>query len=322
MKIATLSLDGLRGLPDRTFSFADASTGAPRDLVVVTGPSGSGKTSLLEAIVAAKEDVGPYGFPPSTEGLVRPGAAAAKVSVGWWLNEEERRAAGAGGEVVSSESIFLAGGGLSPARADHDPGLQTILERYDHDDAHGKVEYFRADRTLSADLTGAGALRASEQRRLRLSPDTRKYAAIPRFLLDLVAEGPDGAARLGRFERLFADLCPGRSFAGARRVGEIRTLLFQGRRGSPDPSADEVPLARLSRSEQQAALFAATAAMIGLSRSIVLVDEPELHLGSDRAAAFVGALGRLGEDNQIIVATGSREIIASAPPAAVLHLGG
>jgi hypothetical protein len=192
----------------------------------------------------------------------------------------------------------------------------TVLERYDHDPDHGKVEYFRADRTLSADITGGFALRVAEQRRLRLAADTRKYAVISRFLLDLTAEAGERAEEMARFERAFSALCPTRSFAGTRRVGSVRAPMFRGRSG------DEVELARLSQSEQQAVLFAATATMVGLSHSLVLVDEPELHVGSDRAAAFVDALAALGEDNQLIVATGSREIVAAAPPGSIIRLGG
>ena len=75
----------------------------------------------------------------------------------------------------------------------------------------------------------------------------------------------------------------------------------------------------LSESEKQAFLFCVTFRTLGLSRSIVLVDEPELHLHADAHASFVQALGRLGVDNQIFVATGSLEITRVAEQ--VIRLG-
>jgi predicted ATP-dependent endonuclease of OLD family len=44
----------------------------------------------------------------------------------------------------------------------------------------------------------------------------------------------------------------------------------------------------------------------------VLVDQPELYLHSDVQLGFVHALGRLGVDNQLFLATGSPEITRTA----------
>ena len=53
----------------------------------------------------------------------------------------------------------------------------------------------------------------------------------------------------------------------------------------------------------------------------LLVDTPELHLASEDVVPFVAGLRSLGEDNQIIVATGSRELAAQVPSIAVIRLG-
>ena len=68
-------------------------------------------------------------------------------------------------------------------------------------------------------------------------------------------------------------------------------------------------LGELSASEADAFMFASTAALVGLSRSIVLVDGPELH-GLDPLRVATG-LSTLGEDNQWIMATSSPELKAS-----------
>ena len=60
----------------------------------MTGEPGSGKSSLLEIIVAAKEDAGPYGAPRFLSSWIRPGEAAAKITATWHLDEEEQAEVG------------------------------------------------------------------------------------------------------------------------------------------------------------------------------------------------------------------------------------
>jgi predicted ATPase len=68
-------------------------------------------------------------------------------------------------------------------------------------------------------------------------------------------------------------------------------------------------------------IFAATFIRSGLSHSLIFIDTPELYLGSDRVAPFVGALRSMGVDNQLIVATGSRELLETVDPQSVIRLG-
>ena len=53
---------------------------------------------------------------------------------------------------------------------------------------------------------------------------------------------------------------------------------------------------------------------IGLAQSIVLFDEPQLHIHVADQAKFLEMLIGLGSDNQWIVASGSSEIMVSAAP--------
>jgi hypothetical protein len=311
MKIRQVKTSGFRGLPDATFDLTSPTTGAPLDVVVVTGRAASGKTSFLEAIIAAKEDVAPYGFARSGRGYIRGDAEGAKVTVSWLLDDDERRASGLDRAVVDSESIFARR--LQPPDEAHEPGLATLLERYSHDPAIGKFEYFPANRTLSGLPTSASGLRAGDQKLRRLEADPQKYAGLPRFLEE-VGLGLRGPAEAERFQQIFGSLCRTKRFSGVRRDGERAVAEFVGAGGA-------VPLDALSHSEQQAVIFAGTARLIGLGRSIVLVDMPELYLASEDVVPFFQGLSALGEGNQIIVATGSREIAASVPAASVIRLG-
>ena len=73
-----------------------------------------------------------------------------------------------------------------------------------------------------------------------------------------------------------------------------------------------IGLEELSDSEHQAALFALAFPDFGLEGSLVLVDEPDLHIHAAHRVRFLHALVGLGRDNQIIAATGSAEIVAAA----------
>jgi hypothetical protein len=309
MKIARISTNGFVGLPDRSFDLTDPASGAPLDRVVVTGGPGSGKTSFLKAIAAAKEDVAPYAGRGATARFVRPGAAAAKIKIDWHLSEAERGRLGLSRPELSSESIL--GPGIPPSRA-HDPRLVALLGAYDHSPETGKFELFHADRTLARGAVGSNAIDTFDQRLLRLGDDLRKYSALPRFLIELCIDQPDGARV---FQEVFGALCATKRFGGLKRVGRARTPFFV------TPDGVEVEIDDLASSEQQAVIFAGTALLIGLSSSVALVDTPEKHLACSEVVPFALALSSLGNDNQLILATGSQELASAAPPQNVIRLG-
>ncbi len=77
-------------------------------------------------------------------------------------------------------------------------------------------------------------------------------------------------------------------------------------------------LTELSASEADSVIFSATATLVGLSNSIVLVDRPEMH-GIDPARALAG-LAALGTNNQIILASPS-PAFAAGFDGAIVRLG-
>ena len=122
--------------------------------------------------------------------------------------------------------------------------------------------------------------------------------------MELYLDGPTTARE---FERRFAALCAGRKSGGLRKTRAGREVFFVADDGS------EVGVEDLSASQQQALIFAATAELCGLSHSVLLVDSPEKHLESTAAVPFTFALAELGIDNQLIIATGSKELVRGAP---------
>jgi hypothetical protein len=316
MKIRRVITNGFRGLPDRAFELAPASTRAPADLVFLTGPGGAGKTSLLEAIIAAKEDIAPYGLSRSARSFVRQGETAAKVRVDWVLSPDERARSGATSVEISSESIFSDGIFSS---AEHDPALVALLGVYDVDRAIGKVEYFHASRRIPRGgiPSIASVAGPSAERLVRLTRDDAKYAEVLQYVLEASlglhdVEGVKGAQRL---VDAFSSLCRTRRLAGLEREGRAIVPRFADTRGT------SVGVEELSDSERQALLFAVTFLRSGVERSLVLIDTPELHIPEREVGAFVAAIQRLGVDNQLIMATGSQSAVTENPTAHVVSLG-
>lgn len=315
MKLRRVTTDGVRGVADRLFDFTRRLGNEASPVVVVTGPSASGKTSLLDAIAAAKEDIAPWGARHSWSKVVRAGAGAAKIRLEWEISDEDRERLGFETNVVTSESIFSP---TTPPGQGHDPRLEALLERYDHDPKHGKMEYFRAERTLASEAVGLSMLEPSIQKRVRLDRDIRKYGALHKYLHELhlgLHERSGEPPGRERFAASFAKLCPARRVVGLTRTADRMELVFDG--GAEGP----LPVARLPHGEQQAVLFAATFELLGLHHSIVLVDEPELHQGAAGLAAFARAITALGVDNQVIFATGWPAVAEALPDAVVLDLG-
>jgi hypothetical protein len=297
MKISTISTRGISGLPDLDVDLTGAGA-TPHALFLVTGLAASGKTRLLDAIVATFEAVAPY------EGIVRaldwvPDAnATGRVELGLWLDGSERALAGGATNIAVR---FESGRVVTDAAS----GMSKHLQRYDHEDATAKREYFPETRQLwwGPQADGIGAF---EQSLLRGSKSPSKYSFVPRFLASL----PDDPVRCERFAAAISRLAPGLEYLPSRRE-----YCFSSRGGAPVPPAD------LSSSEADAVLICATAVMIGLSHSLVLLDRPELYVPPERIVAWTQALATLGADNQWIVATNSPELLQSVTQSQIAWLG-
>ncbi len=300
MKIQRAEVLGVAGVPDLIVDLPVSSSGDPHARVVVTGPSGSGKTRLLEALIAAKEGIRPYGPLAPGAPWIRSGQAA-KIRLTFWLDEDERDFAAASSQVLRAEVIF------QPSRVDAeaDEGLRAVLGRYSQNAAHGKVDYFPAERRIPTFPPFAG-LGAGEQRVARLTKDARKYSFVVPFLQTLAHDAP----RRQRFEGALASLSPSCRYV-AEPSNDAIPKCFSSRGGEP------VTVGQLSHGEADAVIFAATAALIGLDHSLVFLDRPELH--ADEPEATLDALGVLGEANQLWMACSPRTA-AAAHGVHVVHL--
>jgi hypothetical protein len=318
MKIAHVSFNDVRGVPDRRCDLAPGPGARPHDLILVTGPPASGKTRFLEGILAAFEVVGPY------MGIVRAHEWAyesrrSTIELGLWLDEHERLAAPG----LSTPAMATAVFGPDGVAAHVDRQLGRLCSRYRHDSETGKREYFPANRQRAwgARLDGVAPM---EQSMLRPSRDPHKYAFIPRFLGTL----RDDPARGRVFAEKLATLSPTVRYAPEPdedtaicfRTQPMATVRGAGGGRAGAGSGPLAPIHGLSASEADAVIFAATAVMIGLSHSIVLLDTPELYVPEDRIVAFVQALLVLGLDNQWIVATQSPALLRAVDASALIRI--
>lgn len=297
MKIQRATFIGIRGVPDLTLDLTDPRTLAPHALVVVSGPSGSGKTRMIEALIAAKEAIRPYG--PMAAGAPWIGdGGAAKILVTFHLDEAEREFAGTLSPTLEGEVIFYP----DRTSAEVDDGLRAVLGRYSHNPAYGKVDYFPAERRVPMfpPLRGLGP---AEQRVARLGKDQRKYGFVIPFLRTLDHD----VARRERFAAGLAALSPTCRYV-ADPSGEVIPRCFSSRGGAP------VNVVQLSHGEADAVIFAATAAAIGLDHSLIFIDRPDLHI--DDLHHLVSGLASLGQDNQLFL-TGRPELAAAGDAHAV-----
>lgn len=301
MKIQRATFIGVLGVPDLTLDLTDIATGSPHTMVVVSGPSASGKTRMIEALIAAKEGIRPYGAMAVGAPWIRTGSAA-KILVTFHLDEAEREFAGTTSASLEGEVIFYP----DRVNAEADDGLRAVLGRYAHNASHGKVDYFPAERRLPVFPPFPG-LGSGEQRVGRLAKDQRKYGFVLPFLRSLDHD----SARRERFAASLAALSPTCRYVGEPSEEAI-VRCFASRGGDPKTAA------QLSHGEADAVIFAATAANIGLDHSLVFIDRPDLHAGD--LEPFVEALASLGQDNQLWL-TGGPALAAAARRAHVINLG-
>jgi hypothetical protein len=305
VKLLRATFLSIRGLPDLTCDFTRASHGTARDIVAVTGRASSGKTRLLEAIIAAKEVIAPYGPLVQGEQWIRVGEYAAKIELTFALDEDEQRRVGGTNPTVSVEALF----GQTACTSEADDGFTALLERYEHDARFGKLDYFPANRGIPPAGPMHG-LAAFEQRLYRLTRDPRKYSFVPRLLYELAMD----PARAARFSEALARLCPDLRYVGSTGTDPVRCL---SSRGSPALLPTE-----LSTTEADALVFAATATLLTYERSIVLIDRPELSADERSIEAWLTAVRALATDVQLIVATSSPALLSSLEAGAIVSLDG
>jgi hypothetical protein len=225
------------------------------------------------------------------------------VTFGLALDEEEREFAAV--DTPETEVTCVVGG---PAGRDAEPipvGISALFKRARAETC--RFELVPAERSLVGSPPGGGIPgRVADM--LRLSTHVKKYAGLPRELVELAR---DKSPIFDQFRQSFDRLSPLTKCLGLRRGAGGAELIFQRRRAT-------VGFGELGLDEHQYVLFAGLAATRRLTRSIVLVDQPELYLSERAAKELAQDLPDVfGSDNLVILGTRSGAI-ADATPASHL----
>ena len=306
MRIERVRFQGMRGLKPIHIDFPSEGP------TVITGSPGCGKTTVLEAIIAVKEAKAPYGQMP--RGTDWPGDHA-RLALDWRLDPDEQSA-----ELSASHGMCWEP--RDPAQGlDENADARMFFSQYVRGSERAKVEYFHAPRDL--DVLVASRLGAdSSIKTTRLQTGARKYAWLRSFLEQ---QGVENAAelqdriqsrglvfatrptvdRMQGFARNLAALSPRLRWLGLRSGGGTVASMFARSNGA------DVELAQLTWSERMVVLFAATYEALGLHRSVLLVDLPELALHPSDQTSFFQALCALSPRAQVIAATQSPAILRS-----------
>ncbi len=351
MKLVQLEIRDFRSIEHLKLDFRD-ELGRPRNSVLLVGPNASGKTTILDAIAAC---LGPALELPATRPdfrlepgrVVRRGAVRTQVTCTLQFSEDEIAAAREVIRLADQRSV------VPPER------VVTVAWEYPYGDASD--ELVRLDPPSAPALLRARVLAArnlhvpgigfSWLRRLGgvFTFDQQRTGlgkVIPRDLWDVVAgrgNGQDEGARYTRDPRTlllglavkaavvnvtaedqdtfralkdrYARVCYPHTIVGPIQdeVGNLDILFSDG--------THEFRYDGLSSGEQMVLLFLMRFASEHIHRSIVLVDEVELHQHPLWQRKLVNALAEMGEDNQLIMTTHSAYLRDLAPRASIVRLG-
>ena len=316
MKLQRIEIDGLRRFRKLQIALDE---GLP---LVITGGPGSGRTSVLEAVALVKEVIAPYGGPPSL-GTWSPSLAAspqtARIELGFRTEASDRETAPDTDEQLTM-SWSPADGMLVPCR---DPQLRGLLGTFVRDAGAWKAEYFPSSRDFETDPPPGPPLDDRTLGLRRLSRDARKYAWLRRYLESQaatdaatiaevartqgIALGATSRSGLSGFARNVEQLSSTLRWVGGQRIDGHLRLLFAR------PDGEHVELCDLTGGERMTVLFAGAFEALGLHRSLLLIDAPELGIHPAQQAAFFQGICALSPHAQIVAATTSPAILRSLP---------
>lgn len=305
MRLLELETLGVRGLRDATFRLEPDRNG-PGHATVVTGPPQAGLTTFLDAVAMSAARLAVAGPAPSADEVLRAGGTTATIRSTWWLDSGERAYGGTNAESVTAEVVFRKN---EAGRADADPALLGLMSRYSHSAELSKVVLIPARRLSAGGFPPFLDFEVDQQYK-RLKDDPEKLAGLP-LVLARHAAGLGERARFDDVKRLFGELCSSVRLSGASRAMQLDFVLTSGAR---------VPLSRLSFSERNAFVLAAVPVLLGLQRSVILLDTPELGLAPGVAARWLDALRGYAPQAQWIVASRDPAVIAGAEPASRIEL--
>ena len=354
MKIARAVIENFRHIEHLELDFTD-SVGRVRTVSVIVGPNTSGKTTVLDALGAAVGYITelPSGRPDfvlSPRAVVRRGTLQAKVKCEVRFSADEVEAtrelyalSEEGQEIPDIREAVITW--KYPDRmGKYQSGYFRCEPREAWHLMKGRVKVARLLSTGLVDwnwFKRVGGVFTFDQQRTGMSKtiprdiwdiirghngsdnglEERRTTDPRTILLSLAVQSllpPLDERQFDQFERIrerYAEVCAPRRIKGAVRdeLGQPELIFTDGNY--------EYRYDGLSSGEQMLLLFLIRMVTEHIHRSVVLVDEIELHQHPLWQRKLLYLLPRIGEDNQIIATTHSPYLRDVLPTEAIIDLG-
>ncbi len=328
MRIIYLKLTNFKGLKNIEFSNIP-------NIVILAGPNGIGKSSILEAILFLKEFIAPY--PPYTNNIspfvsprlnkiISSGEEYAEIQIKFQLESSEIRylknlfGPNRHHEILTEYDITCRvskGGGSSHNCPEVLKSLFQIPNRQDVPDI-GLIDLVDAHRTFSnIELTGINIdSNTLNDIARRIMPGGQKFNNFKQLIIKLrIQELIDNDNRKNdadsQFERKVSKLDYIRKLFDLIPPKELLDIELDN---SPIKIMIKTPLGNidideLSSGEKEILFVFSDLFSIQPNNSILLLDEPDLHLNEKIQHKIIDLLKQLGSNNQIWISTHSTAII-------------
>jgi AAA domain, putative AbiEii toxin, Type IV TA system/AAA ATPase domain len=353
MRIHDVTIENFRGIEKkRTFNFCEPGTDTPRRLSVLVGPNMSGKTTVLDAVHLVYEVVSNLHAPklrpdfnPDDPALRADPHLPVRIGLRFSLLPDELQAVrelqGLLGDApveASSETYQLR---VRWPPKDGAQGIQSVLEpgstwgansllrgralariarakRFVKEgifDRVGGLLYFDQHRSVELAVPSTRSAAEDELREDARSRDVLPWLELQSRLDQKWDTTTQGQSAWSRVKARFAELAAPSAIDDMKAFDEGFDLRFrQGERF--------YYTAGLSYGEAQILRFATNLTAFRATRSVILIDEVELHLHPSWQRKVLHFMRKgAGDENQCIVTTHSQSIADYLHPNEVVQLG-
>ena len=289
MKIKNLHIKEFKGLRDISINFE--KNDEPLDLVVLAGSNGSGKTRILESISRYFQ----YNINYKRN----------NIEAGIFYEEKEKKC-------ISNVQDFFYGLEYFSNHEVNNPLYEKHIEIKNKLDILPKIIYVPTEINFQK-MDVASTTLVQEYKFINIV-DTNLIKDIPSYIATKMISamlknknekvGDVQKKVFNEINEIFENLSIDVKVEDISQDGRNITLFT-------NPSGDKFDINELSSGEKQLFLRTLAIKMLNPENSIILIDEPELSLHPKWQQKIVDVYRKIGENNQIIIATHSPHILGS-----------